>query len=354
MPHCQNDSKNVDCPRVSIVMSVYNTDRFLPQALDSILQQTYPDFELIIVDDGSTDASRQIIDRYARQDLRIRTLYSSRNMGLTRSLNKGIKVAEGEFIARQDADDISHPDRLEKQVAYLDAHPKVGLLGTNYFLIDGRGQRTGRSQLPCSDTGIRWNMLFNNVYCHSATMFRRHLLSHEKKPYDLRYLYGQDVDLWCRLMRHGQGGNLPLPLVSLRKHDGNISARHYARQQHYATHIAFRQIRALMPGSSPSLKCIHRLRQLHRRLPAPLTRRDLYICALFFDILNAFAKQPGVNAQELLQAKVEWIAKILRATPHKRYPWFLIHIGPKLGLSTKEGVVLIHFLGKWIRKRLVI
>jgi glycosyltransferase involved in cell wall biosynthesis len=322
-------------------MSVYNGDRYLRSALDSILQQSYGDYELIIIDDGSADSSRRIISQYAAQDQRICIINNRYNVGLTRSLNKGLEIARGEFIARQDADDISHSDRFIKQVEYLDAHPAVGLVGSNYFLIDRKGQRIGRSQLPGSDTCIRWNMLFNNQFCHSAVMFRRHLLALEKIPYDPLYPYCEDVDLWCRLMVHTKGENLPAPLVSLRKHDHNISERHHVRQQFFASQIACRQIQAFMRGASPSRACIDRLRQLHRRLRAPLGRRRLLDCAVFFDILKAFGKQPRLNAQELLYIKIIWITKILRATPCRLYPWLILRLGHKFNLSVKEGLALI-------------
>jgi glycosyltransferase involved in cell wall biosynthesis len=144
-------------PRISVVMSVYNGEKYLRQAIESILQQTYTDFEFIIIDDGSTDSSREIIQSY--DDKRIRLVINEQNIGLTKSLNKGIRLAKGEFIARMDADDISLPQRFEKQVAYLDSHPEVGVLGTYANIIDHRGKIINNIIFPTEHETILWTML---------------------------------------------------------------------------------------------------------------------------------------------------------------------------------------------------
>ncbi len=129
-------------PKVSVIMSVYNGDKYLREAIESILNQTFTDFEFIIVNDGSTDNSLEIIESY--DDERIKTINNKKNIGLTKSLNKALKFAKGKYIARQDADDVSLPNRFEKQVEYLDSHPEVALVGTSVYLIDENGKIIGK------------------------------------------------------------------------------------------------------------------------------------------------------------------------------------------------------------------
>jgi glycosyltransferase involved in cell wall biosynthesis len=133
--------------RVSVVMSVFNGERFLREAVDSILGQTYRDLELIVIDDGSADGSGEILAQRRQADARLR-VFPQANMGLTRSLNRGVELSTGEYVARMDADDLSEPRRFERQVAFMDAHPDVGLLGTAYREIDGEGRVLGTKVFP--------------------------------------------------------------------------------------------------------------------------------------------------------------------------------------------------------------
>src|SRR5687768_10604451 len=127
-------------PSISVLMSVYNGARYLSQSIESILAQTFSDFEFIIIDDCSSDSTPQILNEYARQDSRIRIIRNSENKGLTASLNIGLTQAQGRYIARQDADDISLPQRFEKQIHYLEAHPETIVVSSNIGIIDNTGQ----------------------------------------------------------------------------------------------------------------------------------------------------------------------------------------------------------------------
>jgi len=126
-----------DEPLISVVMPVYNTEKFVAEAIESILAQTFTDFEIIIIDDCSTDKSWQIIQDFSEKDQRIVTIQNSENQGLARSLNKGLKIAKGQFIARMDADDISMPQRFEIQLDFLKNHPDVGVVGSTVKFIHG-------------------------------------------------------------------------------------------------------------------------------------------------------------------------------------------------------------------------
>ena len=154
---------------LTVLMSVYNGSRFLREAIESILNQTFYDFEFIIINDGSTDRTAEILATY--QDKRIRIVRNSDNIGLTKSLNEGLKLARGKYIARQDADDISLPKRLERQISYLEAQPDIALLGTWANSIDERGKILWEMRPPSDPSLLRWSMLFNNNMIHSSVMF---------------------------------------------------------------------------------------------------------------------------------------------------------------------------------------
>jgi len=147
----------VDAARVSVVMPVYNGEKWLAYAIDSILHQSLADFELIAVDDGSTDGSRKLLDDAARRDSRIRTA-DQPHLGVAAALNRGIALARSQVIARMDADDLSHPDRLQKQLAFLDKHPRVAALGSWARVIDERGRGTGEMR-PATEPHVLHDIL---------------------------------------------------------------------------------------------------------------------------------------------------------------------------------------------------
>jgi glycosyltransferase involved in cell wall biosynthesis len=208
--------------RVSVVMSVYNGDRFLRKAVDSILDQTYRDLELVVIDDGSTDGSAAILAGIA--DRRVRVVRQA-NAGLTRSLNRGIGLSSGAYVARMDADDVAHPRRLERQVAFMDAHPEVGLLGTAYDEIDAEDRVVGRRVFPTDDATLRATLIRYNPFFHASVMMRRDLLQ-EVGVYDERIPSSvQDYELWFRIARRSKLSNLS-ELLGSRRYDGaNLSIR---------------------------------------------------------------------------------------------------------------------------------
>lgn len=210
-----------EVPKVSVVMSVFSGERYLKDAVESILSQTFHDFEFIIINDGSTDSTPQILQGYAQADKRIR-IVNQANMGLTKSLNRGISLARGKWIARQDADDISMSSRLEKQLEFLASHPEVGVLGTAVKVISSKGKiiRIVRSELEDGD--IQFYLLRDNPLAHGSVMFSMDIFE-RIGGYDEAIRYGQDYDLWWRMSRYTRLANLPEPLYYLRKHDSSVS-----------------------------------------------------------------------------------------------------------------------------------
>ncbi len=205
--------------KVSVLMTVYNAEKYLKDAIESILSQTFTNFEFIIINDGSTDNSAQIIRSYT--DERIKFLDNHNNKGLPASLNEGIKISSGEYIARMDADDISYPMRLEKQVLYMDRHQEVGVSGTG-ARRSIRG--VGYTLIPPTDhKEIKAELLFETVLCHTSVILRRAELETHHLWYDESYQYAEDRELWSRASKKIKFSNIPEILVFYRLHSLQLS-----------------------------------------------------------------------------------------------------------------------------------
>ena len=213
--------KSLSNPQVSVVMAVYNERSHLEEAVQSILNQTFEDYEFIIINDGSTDGSREVLERFADQDSRIRLVHQE-NQGLALSLNRGISMASGRYVARMDGDDVSYPQRFERQVRFLRGHPEVGVLGTKVKYIDVNGQVNGEWPLPTDPDEIAWHLLFNNCLAHSSVMARRAILE-ELNGYAEWMPVAQDYELWTRVVNHWRITNLPVTLLKLRRHEGSVT-----------------------------------------------------------------------------------------------------------------------------------
>ena len=210
-------------------MAVYNAEGFLDAAVRSILGQLFGDFEFIIIDDGSTDRSNEMLQDFARKDNRIR-LISRPNKGLTPSLNEGLKLARGEFIARMDADDVAMPDRLKIQVEFMRAHPQVSLLGGAYELIDGAGRMLTTLRPPTDNATLQEHALSGRTpICHPLAMMRRDALE-KVGGYDEQFAVAQDLDLWLKLGEVGEFACVPDVLLRYRQHEDSVSEKKQALQ----------------------------------------------------------------------------------------------------------------------------
>jgi glycosyltransferase involved in cell wall biosynthesis len=209
-------------PTISVLMSVYNGERYLAAALDSILAQTFRDFELILIDDGSKDASPGIVQDYAKRDSRIK-LTVRENKGLTVTLNEAFAQSRGRFLARMDGDDVALPERFARQVELLDANPDVVLTGGYFQLIDGAGRLLTTLRPPTNDADIQAKLLQgHNAICHPCAMIRRNAME-KVGGYDTRFKTSQDLDLWLRLGEVGKLANVPHPLLQFRLHESSVS-----------------------------------------------------------------------------------------------------------------------------------
>lgn len=208
-----NDMEHDVSPKVSVLLCVYNGALQFREALDSVLAQTFRDFELIVVDDGSTDSTPEILR--ACSDRRL-VVITQAHMGLTRSLNRALAAARGQYIARQDADDLSRPDRLEKQVAFLDGHPEIALVGSGVQTVDERGQPVHAYRYPTDDAALRRQLLNRfNPLPHTTVMFRRSVAL-ALSGWDERFVKSQDYEFYLRLIEGYRIASLPEPLCTLR------------------------------------------------------------------------------------------------------------------------------------------
>lgn len=213
-------------PTVSVIMPAYNAEKYLREAIDSILAQTYTDFEFIIINDGSTDRTREIILSY--DDPRIIYLENEHNSGICITLNRGLDAARGRYIARMDADDISLPQRFAKQVAYLDAHPEVGVLGTDIEVFGEDIATYTFTQLHTPEE-CQAGLLFNSCFAHPTVMMRKTVLDANNLRYNDNFRGLEDYELWWQTSKYTKLNNLAAPLLRYRHHTGqetrNVSPR---------------------------------------------------------------------------------------------------------------------------------
>jgi len=227
---------DVMVPKVSVLMSVYNGEAYLERSITSILSQTYRDFEFLIFNDASTDSTEAILKNV--HDPRIKVITNTVNLGLTRSLNKGIGIARGKYIARMDADDLSLPFRFEIQVGFLDSHPEYAILGSSYLLIDQEGRTLSLVKVPVDDSQIRENLLKQNCFGHGSVMMRREAVQ-RVGGYDERFKCSQDYELWLRIVEAFKASNIEEALYCWRLSNDSISKMNEWEQKYYASLARF-------------------------------------------------------------------------------------------------------------------
>lgn len=208
--------------KISVVMSVYNGEKYLREAIESILNQTFRDFEFIIIDDGSTDRSLEIIKEFEQKDNRIKII-SRKNKGLIYSLNEGIKLARGEYIARMDADDISKINRLEKQIKYMQEND-LDICGSWAEGIDTLGNKIKDLNYSPDINKIKTFTLLHNSFIHSSVMFKKDIFE-KVGGYKKFFKHIEDYELWTRIVFKYRAGNIPEALIRYRLHDEQITKK---------------------------------------------------------------------------------------------------------------------------------
>lgn len=224
--------------QVSIALPVYNGMNFIEQAVESLLNQSFRDFEIIIIDDGSNDKTPEILKSLAVSDPRIKVFRNQKQEGICNALNKAISYAQGDLIARMDADDIAHPTRLEKQVKQFWSNPNLIVLGTDVELIDEQGKVIGYRHYPQSHNEILASIQNLSPFAHPSVMFRKSAFL-KVGGYRKQYQDAEDYDLWLRMCHLGEMSNLPEPLLQYRIHPRQVTTSRL-RNQHRA-HMAARR-----------------------------------------------------------------------------------------------------------------
>lgn len=219
-------------PAVSVLMAVLDEERWAGRAIESILAQAFDDLELIVVDDGSRDRTPRILAGHEAGDKRVRVITHPEPMGLANSLNEMIGAARGAYIARMDGDDIAREDRLEKQVAYLENHPRVGMVGSFCREIDAHGNVVGLWRRPTTDAELQKALLRTNPFIHSSVVLRREVFD-KVGLYNPACRYAQDIELWLRVAREFELGIIDEPLVDLRVDWGKLHRKNKAARKTY-------------------------------------------------------------------------------------------------------------------------
>ncbi len=226
--------KNVTDPFVSVVMPVYNSGRHLKNAIDSILIQSYKNFEFIIINDGSTDNSVEIINSYA--DTRIKIILNDSNKGLIFSLNKAINFSTGKYIVRMDADDLSLPERICEQVKFMENNPEVGVCGCNYTIF-GESVNERVYVAEAKHDAILSQMIFNSSIVHPSLILRRSVLPLSTDIYDKNFIHAEDYALWSELIFQCKFSAVNKTLFKYRLHDGQVTSVHTFQQNASADNV---------------------------------------------------------------------------------------------------------------------
>ncbi len=279
-------------PKVTVLMSVYNGGDYLAEAIESILNQRFKDFDFLIINDGSAEPLDPIINQF--DDNRILRI-EQENMGLTRSLNKGLRLARGEYVARMDADDISMPERLEAQIREMEADPRLDLIGTFFDVMDGKRKLIETKALILDPVYRLWRLQFHNNYGHGTMMLRKQAIL-DAGMYDERLRYAQDFDLWSRISRKDNTKIVPKVLYRYRmlEKGPQASIKNYDDQLAAAIAISDKSLRACNPELSEA-GCAE-VRALYWKFQ--LRSVSVRGLSLLPEILEGFSRRYGIDRQD--------------------------------------------------------
>ena len=295
-------------PLVSVTMPVYNGARYLSETINSIRAQTLTDWELIVVDDASSDQSREILETYAGMDSRILVFRHEYNKGHRAASNFAFSLARGRYVARTDQDDISLPRRLEIQARYLDANPAVGLVASGHYRLfpDGRKLAIRKGADPVS---VRWGLLFDNVYCHSTFMFRSQFVT---GPNPYRHApSAYDYEICARLAWQTQIRAIAEPLVCYRIHSAGLATTDRSNMLTAALAISSRELRRVLGPGELDRAAYCALRRL--ATGQHVTSAELKYLPKFRKLLRSFQEEVGATDSEM---KRIWRLTLRRLVAH--------------------------------------
>lgn len=235
----EESQPRTDHPRVSVLMPAYNAERYVSEAIESMLDQSFPDFELVVVDDGSTDGTGEIVERFADRDPRVRLVRCEENGGIARALNRGLDAARGEYIVRMDSDDWSYPYRLERQVAFMDANPEVDVSGSAIEVCDRALRPLNVRRYRTTDQELRERVFHYSPFAHPAVIYRTEA-ARAIGGYNPALSDADDYDFFLRLGRDGQFANLPDVLHRLRTRPDSVSQGKGPRTERLTIYTRFK------------------------------------------------------------------------------------------------------------------
>jgi hypothetical protein len=289
-------------PAVSVVMAVHNGERFLEEAVQSVLEQTLTDLELVAIDDGSTDSTPALLAAFASRDARV-VVHRHANRGRPLSLNRGVELARADLVARLDADDVCLPERLARQLAFLREHEQVAVVGGAVRVIDAAGRCFEESRYPLSDAEIRAAFAYTSPFVHSAVTFRRSAFEQAGgyRPCN----DAEDVDLWLRLAERHALANLPEPVVAYRFHADQVSVRRCELQALgvVAARFAARERAAGRPDPLDGIEAVDE-RWLRSRGVAPSEIATTVVKSQAW-LANVIARAGGAEQAEALLAAAQ-------------------------------------------------
>ncbi len=210
-------------PKVTILLPIFNAENYIDSCLSSLLDQTFDDFEIIAINDGSTDGTFEVLERVAEKDKRLRVI-NQNNQGLIRTLNKGLELAKGEYIARIDSDDIALSNRIKIQTNYLDENKKCLLCSSDYIVFNDKTAKSKRIKTRQNSYFHKAEMIFGPSVAHPTVMFRSEEFSKLNLKYDPKYKDAEDYELWTRVNNYGDIRTIPEPLMKMRQHETSITA----------------------------------------------------------------------------------------------------------------------------------
>ncbi|HJS78001.1 MAG TPA: glycosyltransferase [Burkholderiales bacterium] len=330
-------------PLVSVLMPVYNAERYLRDAMDSIFAQTFGDFEFVVVDDGSTDSTPSMLA--ACTDVRLRVLRNERNLGVIASLNRGLESARSEFVARMDADDVSHPDRLAVQVEFMRDKPEVGLVGAWYRPIGAHPFRVAR--LPTTHEDICAWLPFHCPIAHPTAFLRREVFASNQLDFDMQYRHAEDYDLWSRAAQITRLANIPRPLLRYRMHLDQVTSRHRDVQAVNAKRVRGRELARLLPDVTSAEVDFHQqiVTCAFEQDPDVLGRIEGWLSRLSGENMRV-----GAFSRPSLDRVIEaiWRAAALTCMPR---PWALARYArsPLTGIAGHRAAALAGFAARALK-----
>lgn len=290
-------------PFVSVLMPIFNGEKFLDESIVSILKQSYTNFEFLIIDDGSTDNTSKLLKRYKAKDKRIKIITHKKNLGIVISLNEGLDRAKGKYILRMDADDIAYPNRFVEQIRFMEANPGVGVCGTWIKVLTNQPYVW---KSPTNDADIKTSLFFESVIAHPSACIRTSALKQLDLKYDQKYIYVEDYNLWLNLSKNWELANIPIPLLEYRSHSLQTSAVKGTKQSQNLLILKSRLLKSLYPKAESKDFSLH---QIAMGWPVATSLDELFKLRDWYKLLINQNKKLSIYPQHKFAYKIaeKWV-----------------------------------------------